>query len=119
MDKILFIDDDSDMRELISDALRGELLVEVIEADSVESALVMINEHKPEAIICDYNLGKLNGLDLYDEIKSNDIPFILLTGQIFENENEAFKNFQNGKKSKLMQKPVTDEQIITDLKLLV
>ena len=119
MEKILLIDDDLDMRELISDTLRDELLVEVLEADSVESALTMISEHKPEAIICDYNLGKLNGLDLYEKVKSNDIPFILLTGQIFENDNEAFKDFQNGKRSKLMQKPVTDEEIITDLKLLV
>lgn len=117
MDKILIIEDDPDLRELLSESIREVLLVEVLEADSYESALILIQEQEVGAIVCDYNLGQSNGLDLYERIKEYDIPFILLTGQVFESNDEALSRFQSGEKSILREKPIEDDVLINDLKL--
>jgi DNA-binding NtrC family response regulator len=85
--KILIVDDDDDIRDLIASSLKQDY--EIAEADSgaaLRKALAANNQ--PDVIILDVNLGDGNGLKLLPEIKKQwpDSEVIVLTGQPKDDE---------------------------------
>jgi two-component system response regulator HydG len=81
MQKILVIDDDRDMRLLLSRYLQKHDF-EVIEAANGKSALEILEKTEPQVILCDFKLGDMNGNDLLSKIKEHyrHIPVIIITG---------------------------------------
>nr|QCI08528.1 hypothetical protein [Spermothamnion repens] len=84
MKKLLIVDDDNELTELLSSYLFSEGF-SVNSVKSVESALVFIGRHKPHLIIADIMMKKLNGYDFIKILKKNkfylDIPLIFLTAK--------------------------------------
>jgi putative two-component system response regulator len=80
--KILVVDDDHSMLDMISTALTTREKYEVVLAADSETALKCIDESKFDAIISDINLPLMNGLDLLSRINIIDpkLPVILITG---------------------------------------
>ena len=80
MSKILIIDDENQIRQLLSRiiALEG---YEVIQAADCKSGLKQLELHSPEVILCDVFLPDGNGVDLVSTIKKNSptSEVILLT----------------------------------------
>lgn len=79
-DKILIVDDDSDLRTELRDCLEG---YEVVEASSGEVALKMLKKANEIGIaILDVMMPGIDGLDVLKEIKKTDprIHIIILTG---------------------------------------
>jgi signal transduction histidine kinase len=83
MKKILVIDDEEWLREMIHLALqqRGFQIIEAANgADGIESA----RRELPDLILCDINMGKVDGYltlsSLRNEAPTAAIPFILMTG---------------------------------------
>lgn len=80
MSKILIIDDENQIRQLLSRiiALEG---YEVIQAADCKSGLKQLELHSPEVILCDVFLPDGNGVDLVSIIKKNSptSEVILLT----------------------------------------
>jgi two-component system response regulator HydG len=81
MQKILVIDDDRDMRLLLTRYLQKHDF-EVIEAANGKSALEILEKVEPQVILCDFKLGDMNGNDLLGKIKEHyrHIPVIIITG---------------------------------------
>ncbi|HVF97615.1 MAG TPA: response regulator transcription factor [Flavisolibacter sp.] len=83
MAKILLIDDDPDMRQLISAALNKEGF-SVTTVSRKQEALQKIIEDKPSVVLLDVLLSGDDGRDLCREIKANaatqHIPVIMLSG---------------------------------------
>jgi two-component system response regulator HydG len=81
MQKILVIDDDRDMRLLLTRYLQKHDF-EVIEAANGKSALEILEKVEPQVILCDFKLGDMNGNDLLSKIKEHyrHIPVIIITG---------------------------------------
>lgn len=81
MDKLLIIDDDPDLRYIISLQLENENY-KLLEADTGSSARSIIDVHKPEIILLDLDLPDIDGVDLFKEIKQNGHLFecIVLSG---------------------------------------
>ncbi len=81
MQKILVIDDDRDMRLLLTRYLQKHDF-EVIEAANGKSALEILEKTEPQVILCDFKLGDMNGNDLLSKIKEHyrHIPVIIITG---------------------------------------
>jgi two-component system response regulator HydG len=81
MQKILVIDDDRDMRLLLTRYLQKHDF-EVIEAVNGKSALEILEKTEPNVILCDFKLGDMNGNDLLSKIKEHyrHIPVIIITG---------------------------------------
>ena len=67
---ILIVEDDDDQRELITSILSAEDY-QVLSANSVESAILLIKEHVFDVIFSDWNLGNLSGIDLLNYVKKN------------------------------------------------
>ncbi len=83
--KVLVIDDDSDFLEQSKIFL--EHIDPAIEAETASSILKVLsknNEEDFDAVVCDYYLPGLDGLEylrVLREEKKSDIPFIMFTGR--------------------------------------
>jgi CheY-like chemotaxis protein len=78
--KILIIDDEENIRELIKLGIEIEITADFIEAKDGKEALEMIRAQPDiDLIICDYNMPRLNGGAVYQAmIKENiNIPYVL------------------------------------------
>jgi len=80
--KILIVEDETALLY----ALQSQLSTEgyhVFVADDGEKALKVLDEHKPDAIILDIILPKLNGWEFLKKVKANsetkDIPVIIIS----------------------------------------
>jgi len=67
--KILIIDDDSTFCKTVADALSGEKY-EVIRAEDGEEGLVMLESEKPDLILLDLLMPKLNGIAFLRRLQS-------------------------------------------------
>ncbi|RYY74717.1 MAG: sigma-54-dependent Fis family transcriptional regulator [Gammaproteobacteria bacterium] len=93
--KILVVEDDSNLREALSDTLQ---LADysVVAASSAEDALKKLAEHDNlRMIISDVNMGAMSGHDLLREVKANypHIPMMLITAYASISQSvDAIKN---------------------------
>ena len=78
--RILVVDDDLDMLHLISLRLSAAGY-QVSAADSGEAALVSFREQRPQMVITDLRMGKMDGLTLFDHLQAEapTLPVIILT----------------------------------------
>jgi two-component system sensor histidine kinase/response regulator len=83
MKKILVIDDEAWLREMIHLALRQKGF-EVIEAASGQEGIELARRELPDLILCDINMSQVDGFltltALRKEATTAAIPFILMTG---------------------------------------
>jgi DNA-binding response OmpR family regulator len=68
--KIFLVEDDSIYAEFITRALAQNPEYKVSAFDSAEKALAAINGTMPDAMIIDYKLPGLSGIDFYEKVKS-------------------------------------------------
>ena len=81
MSRILIVDDERDMRWILSNILRTENY-EISEAESGEQALNVIKKNTPELVLLDKMIpGKMDGIEVLKQVKNHDpsISVIMLT----------------------------------------
>lgn len=82
---ILLVDDDLTLREMYDDRLKAEGF-EIVQASNGEEAIAKAKETKPNIILLDVMMPKINGFDVLKELKempeTKDIPVIILTALI-------------------------------------
>jgi len=90
MDRVLFIDDDPDIRRLISSAL--EEYCEVISAESGEEGIAKAIEYRPSVVLIDIMLPGLNGYDVVMKLRQiealKDVPIFAVSAYGGEDEQE-------------------------------
>lgn len=78
---VLVVDDEAQIRDLISEILSGEYTV-VGAADGVE-AIEVLKHRRPDLIVSDISMPNMDGLELLRYVKQNEltkhIPFVFLT----------------------------------------
>jgi len=98
--KILVVDDFATMRKIIKNILTQIGFKDIIEADDGTTALELLKKQKVDLIISDWNMPKMNGLELLKSVRSDDnlkdIRFIMVTAEAQkENVIEAIKHGVN------------------------
>ncbi|HYL98697.1 MAG TPA: response regulator [Blastocatellia bacterium] len=82
MPRILLVEDDFDTRYMLSLMLKNEGY-EVITAADGECALIVAAEEKPDLIITDVSMPRMNGVEFTRQMKSNqktaEIPVLAIT----------------------------------------
>jgi Response regulator containing CheY-like receiver, AAA-type ATPase, and DNA-binding domains len=82
MIKILIVEDDPLMQRMYQKVFSLEKY-EVVTADNGEEALLKVHESKPNLILLDIMMPKVNGLQVLEKLKSDPdtktIPVIMLT----------------------------------------
>lgn len=81
MTRILLVDDDPSMRELLEVSLRSHS-IDVLSCDAAEAALATLQHEAFDAIVTDVNLGGMTGLALCQRVAESfpDVPVIVMTG---------------------------------------
>ncbi|HOE90861.1 MAG TPA: response regulator, partial [Candidatus Cloacimonadota bacterium] len=81
MKKILVAEDEKVMRYMIKDFLENYDF-EVIQAENGLDAYVLWKNEKPDILLTDINMPKMNGIELLQRIKNTtpDFPVIVMTG---------------------------------------
>jgi two-component system, chemotaxis family, chemotaxis protein CheY len=81
--KILLVEDNSAMRNLVATALDQHLSVDVHEAENGFAALKLIPENDFRLIITDINMPDINGLELISFLRQHpvykDVPILIIT----------------------------------------
>jgi PAS domain S-box-containing protein len=79
--RVLHVDDDAEFLEVAKQRLEGTGYFDVETAASAEEALKKLKASAFDAVVADYQLPKMNGLELLRELKrmGNETPFFLFT----------------------------------------
>jgi DNA-binding response OmpR family regulator len=86
MKRILVVDDDLDLRKLVSSYLKEEGF-HVVNAANGREALFVTREEKPDLIILDLMMPEMGGYEFIRELnKRSSVPIIVLTAKLEEGD---------------------------------
>lgn len=115
MAKVLIVDDDMTLRELYEERMKTEGFV-IVSASDGEEAIDKTMKEKPDVILLDIMMPKINGIDvmkmLREKEETKSIPIIILTALV--QEIDKIKDIMGPKdgyliKSEIMPKDVVDK----------
>ncbi|QGG50881.1 response regulator transcription factor [Lysinibacillus pakistanensis] len=117
MTKLLVVDDDSYIRELVKVFLQNEGL-EVIEATDGVDALSKLAAEKVDMVVMDIMMPNMDGWTLCEEIRSfnTDLPILMLTAK--GETSQKVKGFQLGTDDYLV-KPFEPAELIVRVKSIL
>lgn len=93
---VLLVDDNADLRKLVSKTLTSLCNWRVDTADSGLAALSYLEEHRPDLILMDVSMPQMDGLTTINEIKKREqwrqIPIILITARVQIHEMNQYRH---------------------------
>lgn len=109
-ERILIIDDGRESREFIVDYVLNPNGYRPLVASNGEEGLKVIEEHKPDLILLDLEMPRMNGLEFLDATNSRglEIPTILMT--FHGSEEIAIEVYRKGVRD-YVKKPFTVEEM--------
>ena len=109
--RILVVDDEDVIREVIAKKIESSLGYEAVEAANGREALAKILENPPDLIITDLRMPEMDGLELLNEIRSRHFttPVIILTG--YGSMEDAMQAIRLGASS-FLRKPFDISEVI-------
>lgn len=114
MEKILYVDDEEDVRRTVKDILTKEGYEVIVAKDGIE-ALSLVTKDKPDLVILDFLMPGLNGTEVCQSLKKDSltksIPVIMVTA--YPNEKE--KSLSAGAVD-FMTKPVDKVDLLLRIK---
>ncbi|MBM3250862.1 MAG: response regulator [Candidatus Nealsonbacteria bacterium] len=120
MKKILIIEDDKFLRELIGQKLNKESY-EIFEAVDGEEGIKKIKGKKPDLVLLDIILPGINGFEVLDKMKENTvlsrIPVIILSN--LGHKDDVEKGLKMGANDYLIKAHFTPDQIIEKVKTIL
>jgi len=117
---ILLVDDDLTLREMYNERLKAEGFV-VETAKDGEEALSKAQDIKPNIILLDIMMPKINGLDVLKKLKqgaeTKDIPVIVLTALI--QDREKMESITRGADEYIVKSEMMPGDVIEKIKKLL
>lgn len=110
---ILYLEDDEQVRRNAVEYLR-RISKSVIEAEDGKEAITLWKEHKPDIIITDINMPRLNGLDMASYIRAEDknVQIIIATAH---SDTQHLLRAVELQLVKYIIKPITKEKLLEAL----
>ena len=112
--KILVVDDDEDLMELICDALERDGRFEVRSVNNGFGAGMLIKEFRPDLIVLDVMLPDINGKEVCGLVRSersmDDVKIICISGMI---EADKIQGLRDAGANDFMKKPFDVDNLIT------
>jgi CheY-like chemotaxis protein len=117
--KILIIDDEATLCELLKLNLESTGDYEVITATDSREGLVMVRKHLPDIVLLDIMMPYMDGSEVAEHImrdaKTKHIPIIFLTALAEKSQVEANMGEIAGRQ--FIAKPVTTRELIDRIEL--
>ncbi len=93
--KVLIVDDDEELVELIADVLERDGRFEVRSVNNGFDAGMMVKEYRPDLIVLDVMLPDINGKEVCQRVRSDttmdDVRIICISGMVEEDKIEDLK----------------------------
>jgi diguanylate cyclase (GGDEF)-like protein len=111
--KILVVDDDSSIRNVVATVLR-ENGHHVVEAENAEKALILFSQDEFPFVITDIRMGGMNGIELLEQLKQQnpDVCVVIMTSH--SSKEYAIKALKAGAYDYL-EKPFEDLEVISNI----
>lgn len=117
---ILLVDDDTTLREMYDERLRIEGF-EIVQAANGIDALQKLREIKPDIILLDVMMPKVNGFEVLKQLKENpaskDIPVIILTALI--QDKDRLQGKQLGAADFIVKSETMPGEVIAKIKRIL
>lgn len=112
MKKILVIEDDLMIREMISDWLEGKF--EMVEAQNGEEAIKKFSETQIDAVISDWMMPGLNGIEFTKHVreKFGNTPIVMISART---DDDSIEKAFNAGVSDFLKKPFSFKELETRL----
>ncbi len=114
---LLYVEDQESVRKSAVEYL-NRITAKVIEAKDGKEAISLWKEHKPDIIITDINMPRLNGLDMASYIRAHDkdVQIIVATAH---SDTEYLLKAVELQLVKYIIKPITKEKLINALEMSI
>lgn len=116
---ILIVEDEAEIREMLQFSLQRSDY-NVIEADSSEKALIILQDKVPDLLLVDWMLPGISGVELVRRLRKDDLtattPVIMLTAR--GEEHDKLKGFDIGVDD-FMTKPFSPKELLARIKALL
>jgi excisionase family DNA binding protein len=111
--KILIVDDDEELVELISDVLERDGRFEVRSVNNGFDAGMMVKEYRPDLIVLDIMLPDINGKEVCQRVRSDktmdDVRIICISGMV---EEDKVGELKAAGANDFMHKPFEVERLV-------
>ena len=122
MGKILIVDDENSIREILRHFIVSHFEFEVIEASSGEEAIGKLrSDNEIRVVICDYRMPMGNGGDVYQFVKElgSVVPFVMMSTDPPE-KYPVFNGFRESNlKNDFLKKPFRKDKLISCLEKIL
>ena len=117
--RVLLIDDSKSMRAIMRAALQPMGKLDIVEAHDGVDATSKVIACKPQLILCDSDMPKMNGLELLEKVRADarfaTLPVLMLTT---EGQPELIAKAKSLGARGWMVKPFKPEQLVAAAKKL-
>lgn len=117
--RVVLVEDDPASRANTQLLLELEGFAVAAAADGV-AGLVLIERHKPDVVVCDIMMPRMDGMALLAEVRATPalarLPFIFLTGLA---DRVSLRNGMNGGADDYLTKPVAPEELFAAIEARV
>jgi excisionase family DNA binding protein len=111
--KILVVDDDAELVELITDVLDKDGRFEVRSVNNGFDAGMMVKEYHPDLIVLDVMLPDINGKEVCQRVRSDptmdDVKIVCISGMV---EQDKIEDLRASGADDFMQKPFEVDQLV-------
>ncbi len=111
--KVLIVDDDRELVELITDVLERDGRFEVRSVNNGFDAGMMVKDYHPDLIILDVMLPDINGKEVCQRVRSeralDDIRIICISGMV---EDDKIAELKNAGANDFLHKPFEVEKLV-------
>lgn len=111
--KILVVDDDQDLVDMIVDVLERDGRFETRSVNNGFDAGMMVKEYRPDLIVLDVMLSDINGKDVCVRVRSDnnleDVKIICISGMV---EEDKIAELKEAGANEFMHKPFEMEKLI-------
>ncbi len=111
--KVLVVDDDRDLVELIVDVLERDGRFETRSVNNGFDAGMMVKEYKPDLIVLDVMLPDINGKEVCQKIRSDnaleEVKIICISGMV---EEDKIAELRAAGANDFLQKPFDTDKLI-------
>ena len=111
--KVLVVDDDAELVELITDALKRDGRFEVRSVDNGFDAGMMVKEYRPDLIVLDVMLPDINGKEVCRRVRGDknmdEVRIICISGMV---EEDKIGELKAAGADDFMHKPFEVERLV-------
>ncbi len=111
--RILVVDDDEDLVELISDVLDRDGRFEVKTVNNGFGAGMMVKEYKPDLVVLDVMLPDINGKEVCQRVRSDstmdEVRIICISGMV---EEDKVQDLRDAGANDFMHKPFEVDRLV-------